>query len=630
MRRRLVLISAALVCSVIALLREAQAFCILQLQHGFLPGPFAEFQAIPVYVDENFHLIGVGGNQSLAEEIEAIKLALDIINSAGADAPRLFFGGVIEAPPFGSNLFSVFAPEVDATGGIVISGYNPGSLSCSNESNGFLAETSADTFKVARTYVRRGAPFTCDGLSALQWYVDPNDDIGSPGDNDVTKDLVGVLAHEILHALGLGHNNEVGDEEVCFTDNGMIPAFTAVNSLMNTQSSGRLWRRRLKRDDVEGLRFLYGAPERRAFFSESSFSPPSPMQWVNPIELQAGLRVNTPVSLTNAAFLTDNRQLAGFTNAADEVRFLESTFTSWAANPAGGTAIVEGSPVQTWERVVVARGNTLLGLPRELVAWLAGPAQALNQDEDIQNLDGRVRFRVRREGAWLPPALANTVTKYRSFGAGYDPLRDVFVLAYIDVCDPDPTLSFCENTADLPKNSMVFVRTISVATGATSCTQALSTVGRVQAVGDVSCDFRALGQDTQCKIPIATTDATGPRLRIIEGTIGNTPSPNCFLRAVAPEPPLTLNLRAYGSPSSAMNALVPNGPMLGAHTPGFSGGPAAAGYAAIFTMDRTPQGALDGGVDNATTFQTWFWPLHVGSVNRTPQNPGIKWRVITY
>ena len=82
--------------------------------------------------------------------------------------------------------------------------------------------------------------------------------------------------------------------------------------------------------------------------------------------------------------------------------------------------------------------------------------------------------------------------------------------------------------------------------------------------------------------------------------------------------------------SSAVNGRPANGAMLVGYTPTFpSITPAPDGYAKIFTMDRNGLGALDGGVDNPWTFQTWFWPLHVDTQNKS-LTTDAKWRAITY
>ncbi|PCC68451.1 hypothetical protein SAMN02745121_04980 [Nannocystis exedens] len=78
-----------------------------------------------------------------------------------------------------------------------------------------------------------------------------------------------------------------------------------------------------------------------------------------------------------------------------------------------------------------------------------------------------------------------------------------------------------------------------------------------------------------------------------------------------------------------MNGAAANGSMLVGYTPQFTGAPAADGYARIFTMDRNGTGGLDGGVDNDHSFETWFWPLRVGTMSRMPGSEA-KWRVISY
>lgn len=605
----------------------SHAFCILPALTNFPQGPFAEYKAVPVYIDNWFWTLGIGPGVANTEETEAVLTALDIINSAATNAPRLYFAGYVDAGLYNSPI----PPPMNMTGGILIRTFGDCDKEAIYAVSALAIETHGNGSEVSTIAFRRGGNFACN---TLDWYIDPSLDGGYYNDSDAKIDVIGVLVHEILHSLNLGHTNDIADSDNCSVAHPRTSSVAAV--MFAGDSYSRLWRRRLKRDDIEGLRYLYGgAPARPFFFTQStSVTPPSAGSWAASAELQPGLVSNTPVSLTDATRDLDELMWAGFTDANDGVRIMMGDWTGWAGNPVGGTAIfnftIPATPAKTWERSVVARGvpasETLLSKSREIVAWFAGTSVGFS--ENTNTLDVGIQYKIRREGTWQLPQSAGIATKNRSMGMSYDPRWDVFVLAYIDVCMPGSP-GTCGSVADLPAYQRVFVRTIEATTGNAACTQALTTSGQVLAVGDVSCDFRSLAQDSFCKIPVSTTDTAGPKLRIIEGTISTVSDSPCFVRSALPDPPLTLSLRSLGAPSSAMNGLATNGAMLVGYTPHFTGAPAADGYARIFTMDRTAAGAMDGVVDNAHTFQTWFWPLHVGTMNRV-SGGGVKWRAITY
>lgn len=607
----------------LALPLEAQAFCILPIKVTYPQGPLLGHQAVAVY-SKNLQNLSVGDAGS-ATEIEALKIAIDIINSAGTNAPRLYYAG--ELAQFFPYSAIGHSPEHLATGGISVQTDNCVDQVKWHSGNYALYRASGAT--TSKIVVRNGNGGCGTGTF---WYLDPDEDGGAIGDDDNKLDVVGVLAHELLHALGLGHTNDINDSDNCAAPH---PNTASVNSLMFAGDTySRLWRRRLKRDDIEGLRYLYGAVARTPMFTESlSGTAPTSASWSTPtaFTVNASLQVNTPMSLSDATRNIDELQLAGFTNTLDEVRFLTGTWIDWSGNPTGGTFVpnptAPTSPMHSWERVVVARGvpgsETALSFSREFVAWIGGNARGV--DEDINSLDAGIHFRVRRGGGWAPQTVP-PLTKYRTLGASYDPRHDVFVLAYIDSCQTSITSGACQPTPDIPSTATVFVRTVSATTGADGSTQAIIAADDPLAVGDLSCDFRSMTQNTLCKIPIAASDNNGPSLQLLEGQIGLIGG----IPAFTLDSILSLSLHSVGAPSSAMNGGPANGSMLVGYTPTFSSTmPAPDGYARIFTMDRDALGALDGGVDNPWTFQTWFWPLHIGTMNK-PLVTEPKWRAITY
>jgi len=68
--------------------------------------------------------------------------------------------------------------------------------------------------------------------------------------------------------------------------------------------------------------------------------------------------------------------------------------------------------------------------------------------------------------------------------------------------------------------------------------------------------------------------------------------------------------------------------MLGAYAPGVSGAPSTSGTAYVYTMTRDASGILTGTMANSKTFNTNYWPLHIGS--QALASGSQRWRVITY
>lgn len=612
--------------------RSANAFCILEDRANFPQGPFAQFKTVPVRININepfssLAFTGLGGDSTdLSAEIQAVKTAIDIINSAGTNAPRLFFAGFVDSPGWGQ-----FPP--DLPDGILIGTFGSCAQETTNSQNfTVLALERHDISTKSKIGLRRGGQFACKPLT---WWTDPDFDDDDPDDKGGTLDMVGVLVHEMLHSLGLGHTSDPEGDAKCDQNFARTPSSASV--MFEGESPSRLFRRRLKRDDIEALRVLYGPVGRIAEFSTSTANPPLIGSWANQGPLQAGLQVNSPLTLSDAARELDERILAGLTNTSDQVAFLEGSWdTGWSGNPPGGTVVLDfdGFPARTWERVVTARGVPLgqssLTQSREIFAFLGGNRPRCCAEEDVNGLQGRIHFRVRKEGVWLVPATAqsSSLTPYRSLGVSYDPRRDVFVLAYIDVCELSADQKSCLPTPDAPGNARVFVRTINASTGGGGCTQALTSVDQVHAVGDVSCDLRGVNTPSYCVIPVATAETLGPRLSFIQGQITEVDGFTCFVRT---EFPLTRPLTALGAPSTAMNGAQSSGPMLIGHTPGFSGlAPQPSGYIQLFSMNRFgPNTVLDGNVNNARTFQTWMWPLHVGTMTRISGSQ-VRWHAITY
>jgi hypothetical protein len=585
--------------------------------------------SIPVYVSSdglqqtrisNVGLGPPGQSFVMDEEIRWIKAAIDIVNSASTGAPRLYYAGTDSsvAPLNTSSEFSSVNP------GITLS--VSGACGYQLPTSGWFAVQDAGAGANAnksRIYFIRGGEEACANFADpdYHWWVDPDDDDGDPG---TVHDFVGVAVHELLHSLGLGHTNDPNVPPPAYCDVA-FPYSQSLGAVMYTGNKD--FRRRLRRDDIEGLRLLYGSPARRVYESRSTAVPATSASWSVPVGIYpATLRANTPVSLSNGARNSDVTMLAGFTNASDQVGYFTGTWAGWDANANGGTAITTplGASITTYDRVVVARGTADADpQERRIAAWIGSSSTKCCSPEQTPSMDVRIHWRVQENGTWLTPQSAGP-TRYKNLGVGYDPKEDLFVLALIDTYPTGSTL---------PGDQRLFVRTINAASGGGGCTQALTTVDHVLAVGDVACDYVSSVTPTRCVIPVATTsEDSGPELRFVEGEIRPHDGFVCFVRDATPEPPLTVaGALALGGMSGAIDGYANAGWFLGSHVPGFSGTtPATSDYAYVFAMERTPQGDLTGVMTDATTFVTDSWPLHVGSMARTSPSPNTQWRAITY
>jgi CheY-like chemotaxis protein len=315
-------------------------------------------------------------------------------------------------------------------------------------------------------------------------------------------------------------------------------------------------------------------------------------------------------------------------------------------NP-GNLSVLSNALVQSGFEVAVARdGATALeryGPERRMIAWHGTDEDACCGPERVAPLGGpegdpvhtRIWWRVHDGTSWLTPQ-STAPTRYKEMGVGYDPFQDLFVLAYIDTCHVSG--NSCAAVPDAPKEQRLFVRTIKGWNGGGGCTQALTTVDHVLAVGDVACDFRGFtipASPTRCVIPVTTVDATGgPNLRFIEGEIKDHDGSICFVREV--DPPTTLTgVLGLGTPSAAFNGFhtpAQGSRLVGAWVSGFPNTtPSSDNWSNVYTMDRdSVTGWLVPPQENIKTFPTDYWAITVGSMTRTGSSPNIQWRAISY
>ena len=362
-------------------------------------------------------------------------------------------------------------------------------------------------------------------------------------------DLQTVVAHELGHALGLDHS-----DKTCGTSqNGQTRGI--MRSWANQTNGAWRW---LRRDDISGIRAIYGKRDNRVVRYQQSTDGTN---WDGGHKL-VGNFAHTPVSATTAFNEKDN-WLHGITwaDTNDQVVHLTGIDTGWYHSQA--TVVDNTSNGMTWDAPAIGRGNG-----RVMIAWIS--------DEVSTGYQVRLRWALRNIGTTSFNLYNDGPTTFhKSIGVSYSADRDVFLLTYID------------------SQTRARVLTIDSATG-----QQISDTDTQLVLHDVGSAACEIGTNGSCTVPMATSGVNGPCLGWIRGHVDAT-------RQFVVDG--NSNVCYYSLSSSDLTRDMRIGASVG-YVGGFN---QAGPYAFVYRLPGTSANPVD-----VKQLYTDYWPIGVGSLNK--------------
>lgn len=231
------------------------------------------------------------------------------------------------------------------------------------------------------------------------------------------RDTTRAVLHELGHALGLGHT----DDSQCA---GASSGRGGAGVMEALHGSNAVYARAWRRDDLEGLRAIYGAAPGSVYLWEDDRFPGAPE---TSRSTAVCAEMHTPPALTTG---TSDTLLLGFTDADDRVSMLE-----WAGSrfvvPVGGAQIDPSAQGKSFAPVALAHSDAGgVDEPVVLAVWSADDGRTLPET--------RLRWALRplAGGAWTYGDLTTPSGPTQSsnrVALGFDPGAQLFLVVGLTV-----------------------------------------------------------------------------------------------------------------------------------------------------------------------------------------------------
>ena len=234
-------------------------------------------------------------------------------------------------------------------------------------------------------------------------------------------DAATVLLHEMGHALGLGHSGELSCP-------GLTDDVGGAAVMSRPPSASRAFGRDWRRDDIEGLRQIYGADMDHALYTwEDLDFPGNPAESAR-VPVCADARTPPAVTTAVADAAGPSAQLLAYTNGADQVAHLARLGELFASSP-GGVVVDPSEHGISFAPVAVAYSDgDGIDPGRVLIVWSA--------DESKTARPVRLRWAMRDLDAdtWdygylATPHGAGQLS--RRVAVGFDPGNRLFIITSI-------------------------------------------------------------------------------------------------------------------------------------------------------------------------------------------------------
>ncbi|WP_146658020.1 VCBS domain-containing protein [Enhygromyxa salina] len=398
--------------SLIAFAERAEAYCVGPLDYAsFWSNEFADLR-VPVWVSIS-PIYPVSNTGESPEDVARILLEVIARHNESTRAPKLYFAGFTNESynpalvPFGVGAHSALPA------GITVHG-----LSC------------ADLVPVCKGDAALAcASFGIRGTGPASVFDDPVGFVlldcaeNTPWALDAYPDMAQVLFHELGHALALQHSDRTKAE--CEAGNnihgGPVGGTVAVMHTVPPASfvAYRSWRR----DDVEGLEYIYGAaaPNYEISWWDDLTYPNYPNEASGSSLRDMGVSRTAVVSNR----LTSGTQSIATT--ATDGRVLNLVLDEFGTESPANIAdrVVDPGPEGlAWSLPAVAMSEDD-GQERVFVAWMAG------EQQDSVMLTLRTAVRGSNSLVWQYSNYSEQVATNR-LAAGYDQATDSFVVTTLD------------------------------------------------------------------------------------------------------------------------------------------------------------------------------------------------------